>query len=62
MTSEAKNRALAENIQSSPVWDTFCLADQIYDLINSQFLCRKRPKPVKTQYLRTGGPFKNKEF
>jgi len=42
---------LLANIESSPVWDTSCPADQIYDLINRQFLCGKCPKPVTIQYL-----------
>jgi len=27
------------NIESEPVWDTSCQAEQIYDFINRQFLC-----------------------
>jgi len=38
-------------IESSPVWDTSCLAEQIYGLINSQFLCGKCSKVVMIQYL-----------
>jgi len=40
------------SIESSPVWDTSCLAELIYDLNNKQFLCGKCPKPVTIQYLR----------
>jgi len=29
------------NIESSPVLDTSCLVELIYDLINKKFLCRK---------------------
>jgi len=40
-----------QNIESSPVLDTSCLTEQIYELINRQFLCVKSPKPVTIQYL-----------
>jgi len=45
---------LRAKIESSPVWDTFCLAELIYDLIDRQFLCEKCCKPVTIQYLHTG--------
>jgi len=34
-------------IESSPVWNTFCLAELIYDNINRQFSYGKCPKPGK---------------
>jgi len=34
------------NIWSLSVWDTSCLAELIYNIINRQLLCRKCPKPV----------------
>jgi len=37
------------NTESSPVLDTFCLAELIYYLINRQFLYRKFSKSVKIQ-------------
>jgi len=40
-------------IESSSVWDTSCLAELVYDLINTQFLCGKCSKPVTIQYLRS---------
>jgi len=42
------------NIELSPVWDTSCLAELIYELINRQFLCGKCPKPVTIEYLPPG--------
>jgi len=39
------------HIESSPVWDTFCINELIYDLNNGQFLCGKCPKPVTIQYM-----------
>jgi len=41
------------NIESSPVWDTSCLSELIFDLIYRQFLCVKCPKSVTIQYLHT---------
>jgi len=41
-------------IESSPVWDTFCLAELIYNLFNRQLLSEKCPKPVTIQLLWTG--------
>jgi len=38
------------NIESSPVWDTSCLTELIYNLFNKQLLCGKYPKPVTVQY------------
>jgi len=35
--------------ESSLVWDTFCLAELIYDLISRQFLFGKCPKSVTIQ-------------
>jgi len=43
-------RPLGGNIESPPVWDTFCLAELIYDIINRQFICGNCPKPAKIQY------------
>jgi len=43
-----------ENIQSSTVWDTSCLAELIYELLNRQFISRKCPKPVTIQYFHAG--------
>jgi len=45
---------LFAKIESSPVWEISCLAEPIYDLINSQFLCNKCLKPVTIQYLFAG--------
>jgi len=41
----AQTQLACANIESSPVWDTSCLAELIYDRINEQFLCGKGPKP-----------------
>jgi len=48
-----------KNIESSAVkavWDTSCLADLIYHLINRHFLCGRCPKPVTIQYLHHDTP------
>jgi len=37
-------------IESSPVWDTSCLTELIYYLIDRQCLCGKCPKTVQIQY------------
>jgi len=39
-------------IESSPVLDTSCLAEIIYNLTIMQFLCWKCPKPVNFQFLK----------
>jgi len=44
------NPSAYEHIESSPVWDTSCLTELIYDLINMQFLWGKCLKPVTIQY------------
>jgi len=41
------------NIESSPLWNTSCLSELIYDLINRQFLRGKCPRTVTIQYLLT---------
>jgi len=41
-----ETRDQEENIESSLVWDTSCIAELIYDLVNWEFLCRNCPKPV----------------
>jgi len=40
---------LSANIELSPFWNTSCLAELTYDLINNQCLCRKCSKPVTIQ-------------
>jgi len=45
-----QQRQLYAKIESSPVWDTSCLSELIYDFVNRQFICRKCPKPVKIQF------------
>jgi len=40
--------------ESLPVWDTSCLAELIYDLVNMEFLFGMCPKAVKIQYLLMG--------
>jgi len=42
-------------IESSPVSDTSCPAELIYDLIDRRFSCRKCPKPVTIRYTATAG-------
>jgi len=44
-------RTWQAKIESSPVWDTSCLVELIYDLINKQFLFKKCFKPVTIKYL-----------
>jgi len=48
----------ASKIEYSPIWDIFCLAEIIYDLVNKPFLCRKCPKPIKIEFLPPGEPTK----
>jgi len=51
-TSRGYGGARWTKIESSSVWDAFCLVELIYDLINRQFLGGKCPNPVKIQLLR----------
>jgi len=37
-------------MKSSPVWDTSCLVELTYDLINRRFLCGMCTKPGTIQY------------
>jgi len=47
-----RRAAQQENIESSPILDTSCGTELIYDLIDRQLLYVKCPKPVTIQYLR----------
>jgi len=49
-TSELFPLLRVTKIESSPVWETSCLAELIYNLINRQLLWECR-KPVTIQYL-----------